>query len=244
MDSSPASSRVRDDAIVTWVARMGAVSVSQLARRFGVGRAVSYALTKRLTDARLLERYETMPGDPSLIRATKKGIRHVGLGLKQPPIRLAEVGHWLTTVDVALALERTYGPERIRSETEIRFEEQLLQEPLASIELGYTRDYKPRRHTPDLAILGDEKNVAVEIELSAKSRRRLDEIMGAYVSASHLGSVLYLCEPGLVKRGVEAAVERGFAGGRVRVKELVRPAGGVANRAGGVGRDDGAAREQ
>jgi hypothetical protein len=216
---------------------MGAVSVDQLGRRFGVGRAVSYALTKRLTDAELLQRVETMPGDPSLIRATKKGIRYVGVGTKPATVRSTEVLHWIAQGDVAIELERRYGSERIRSELEIRVEERHAGKELASVKLGHTSDGWARRHFPDLAVVGGEKAAAIEIELNLKSKPRLDEILGAYRAAPHIGSVVYLCPAGPVKRGVEAGIERNIVGHRVKVRELARGSTGGDAVSDGVGGD-------
>jgi transposase len=85
----------REREIVRWVSRLGAVSVEQIGRRFGVGRSVAYEQVRRLVKFGLLERTQTAIGDPTLISATREGITYAGLGLKRPTIRLGEVDHWL-----------------------------------------------------------------------------------------------------------------------------------------------------
>ena len=45
-----------DREVACWVARLGAVSVDQIGRRFGVGRSVAYELVRRLVGLGLLGR--------------------------------------------------------------------------------------------------------------------------------------------------------------------------------------------
>jgi hypothetical protein len=55
---------------------MGAVSVEHVRRRWSVGRSVGYALVARLAEAGLIDRVPTLPGDPTLLRATHYGLRY------------------------------------------------------------------------------------------------------------------------------------------------------------------------
>jgi len=65
---------------------------------------------RRLVELGLLKRTETAIGDPTLISATRDGIAYAGLGLGPVRIRIGEVDHWLACADVAIELERRYGP--------------------------------------------------------------------------------------------------------------------------------------
>ena len=52
---------------------------------------------------------------------------------------------------------------------------------------------KPQRHYPDLMLdMATGHRVAVELELTAKSSRRLSRIMTGYASDARIDSVLYL----------------------------------------------------
>jgi hypothetical protein len=79
--------------------------------------------------------------------------------------------------------------------------------------------------------LDEREAVAFEIELHLKSRRRLDQIVRGYRVAGHVKQVIYLCPPGGVLRGVEAAVQRQHVENLVKVQELVRAGGSSAERA-------------
>ena len=185
----------REREIVRWVARLGAVSVGQIGRRFGVGRSVAYELVRRLVAAGLLERTQTLAGDPTLISATTGGIAYAGLGLPPPTIRIGEVDHWLACADVAIELERRHGPESVLTDRELRFQEQLTGKPIASAKLGETRNGYWRLHYPDLAVVEDERTTAYEVELTPKSQRRLETIMRAWRRARHVERCVYLCPP-------------------------------------------------
>ena len=129
----------REREIVRWVARLGAVSVGQIGSRFGVGRSVAYELVRRLVCAGMLERTQTLAGDPTLIGATTAGIAYAGLGLPTPTIRIGEVDHWLACADVAIELERRHGLKSVLTDRELRFQERLTGKPIASARRSSSR---------------------------------------------------------------------------------------------------------
>jgi hypothetical protein len=63
--------------------------------------------------------------------------------------------------------------------------------------------------------------IAVEVELSGKSPRRLETIVRGWRRADWVGEVRYYCAPGFVTRGVERAVQKLHVADRVRVLEVV-----------------------
>jgi hypothetical protein len=64
--------------------------------------------------------------------------------------------------------------------------------------------------------------VAIEVELTPKSPKRLREIIRGWRRASWVSEVRYLCEPGPTRRAVERAVEKLHAADRVQVAEVLR----------------------
>ena len=212
----------REREIVRWVARLGAVSVGQIGSRFGVGRSVAYELVGRLVAGGLLERTQTLAGDPTLISATASGIAYAGLGLPPATMRIGEVDHWLACADVAIELERRHGPESVLTDRELRFREQLTGRPIASAKLGETRNGYWRVHHPDLAVVESERTTAYEVELTPKSRRRLETIIRAWRRARHVERCVYLCPAGPTQQAVESAIRRVRAEERVCAAELLR----------------------
>ena len=77
------------------------------------------------------------------------------------------------------------------------------------------------RERPDLILLGDPPE-AIEVELSDKSNRRLDEILKGWrwaIAEERFSYVRYLCSPRALPH-VERAVERTRVEGRVVVERL------------------------
>jgi hypothetical protein len=210
----------REREVVAWVSRLGAVSVGQIGRRFDVGRSVAYELVQRLVAAGVLERIQTLAGDPTLISATAAGIAYAGLGLAPATIRIGEVDHWLACAAVALEPERRHGPENVLTDRELRFQEQLTGKPLASARLGETRNGYWRVHYPDLAVGDGQGTTAYEVELTPKSRRRLETIVRAWRRARHVERCIYLCPRGAVQEAVRRAIQRVHADERVRLFDL------------------------
>lgn len=217
---APRSSVARDWQIVRWVARMGAVTLAQLRARFELGRTVAYRRTAVCMTAGLLERVETLRGQPALIRATRRGLRFTGVQLRVAEVRPELVGHWIACGDVALLLETEFGPGAVLSEREIRALERDEARPVASAVVGESPDGSQILHRPDLAVLSDGHWVAVEIELTPKAPQRLEAIVRAWRRARWLAGARYYVWPGAVATGVERAIARTHAEGRVALRGL------------------------
>ncbi|GIK77340.1 MAG: hypothetical protein BroJett022_10300 [Actinomycetes bacterium] len=217
------SSAVRDWEIVRWIGRMGAVTVDQIRARFGLGRTAGYRRVAACASAGLVERVETLRGQPSLIRATKAGLRFTGLELRIAQVRPELVGHWIACGDVALALEREFGAAAVVSEREIRVVEADTTRPLASAIVGERPDGTEIRHRADLAVLRKGETVAIEVELTAKAPRRLEAIVRAWRRARWVAGVRYYVAAG-VAGAVERAIARTHAADRVDVHAGLPPA--------------------
>lgn len=212
----------RDRELVAFVARLGVVQIAHVMAAMGCGRTAAYRRVAVLAEAGLVERLALLRGEPSLIRATRAGLRHVGLdALGIAVVRPGGADHWLRCADVALRLEEEFGAGgRVLAERELMLAERVEGRPLAGAPI--TQHGREGLHRPDLAVLAGSRTIAVEVELSIKAPRRLDAIMRAWRRASHVGEVRYLCGSPGVRRAVERAVAATYAEGKVRVGELRR----------------------
>jgi hypothetical protein len=78
-----------------------------------------------------------------------------------------------------------------------------------------------RLHYPDLLVVTDAGHrVAVELELTAKSRRRLDGIMLGYACDPRVDAIVYLCPTEAIGRGIADAARRCGISERVHVQRL------------------------
>ena len=124
------------------------------------------------------------------------GSRTPASALRRPTIRIGEVDHWLACADVAIELEHRYGAERLLTERELRFQAQLTGKAIGAAKVGETINGHSRLHWPDLAVRTEEGLVVYEVELTAKSKRRLEAIVRAWRRArDDVERCVYLCLP-------------------------------------------------
>ena len=200
-----------------------AVTLGQLRVRFAMGRTAAYRRIAALIEIRLLERVKPLYAAPAVLRATAAGVRLAGYGYPVCCVSAGSVPHRSACVDVALALEReTAGSHEaiVVSEREIRWAERQAQGPIASARLDHGAEGHRGLHRPDLAVVEPGRIVAVEVELTAKGRARLETIIRAWRRARWIDSVRYYAPPGAVMSGLEAAVDRSRARERVELHPL------------------------
>jgi hypothetical protein len=205
--------------MVATLARHGLLTMPLLMAAMRTSRTVTYRRFARCEAAGLVERI-TVPVVGTLLRASREGQRHVGLGaLPLALVRPGGVVHDLSCAELALRLEADRREDAVvLTERELLLTERVEGRPIASAPL--TRNGREGLHRPDLAVLADSGTVALEVELSLKAPRRLEAIMRAWRRASRVAEVRYLCGSPGVRRAVERAVAATYAEGKVRVGEL------------------------
>ncbi len=211
----------RDRELVRFVGRHGAVAIEHVMARMGVGRTAAYRRVAACIERGLLGRLDLVREEPSLLRATRIGLRYAGLGLGVAVVSPGSVDHWLRCASTALLLGEEFGPERVLSERELRLFERIEGQAIASAKVGELPDGGPRLHRPDLAVLTDGRPIAIEVELTPKAPQRLEQLIRAWRRASWVAEVRYLCAPGATRRAVERAVEKTRARERIRIEEVV-----------------------
>ena len=215
------SGRTRDQELVRYVGRHGVVTIEQVMKAMGVGRTAAYRRVAACAEAGLLERLDLLRSEPSVLRATREGLRYAGLGLPFAAVSPSAVVHLLRCASAAQFLGEHFGHDCVLTEREIAFAEKIEERPIASAEVGHLLNGNPRMHRADLAAFADSGTLAVEVELTPKTPRRLEGIIRAWRRASCVEEVHYICAPGLTHRTVERAVKAVGAEGKVVVIEGV-----------------------
>lgn len=192
-------------------------TIEDLGELLGVGRTATYRHVARGVEAGLLDRAAPLRGAPALIVATREGQRWSGRGLEMARITPALADHWRRCSEIALRLGAEFPGARILSAAELRFEEQLAGEALASAEIGRDTD---RIHRPDLVVLNGGRPLAVEVELTPKGAGRLEQIIRGWKRARCVEGVRYYVRPGQTRRAVERAIDRAVAESRVSLIEI------------------------
>ena len=216
--SSPTTCRDRE--LLRFVGRHGAVSIEHVMAALGTGPTMAYRRVAACVERGLIVRLPVLRDEPSLLIATRDGLRYADLSLPVAVVSPGSVEHWLRCASVALDLGERHGHERVLTERELRAAEQIERRPIASARLGELPSGRPRLHRPDLALLLGEQPTAIEVELTPKSPRRLDQILRAWRRASWVAEVRYLCPPGASRRALERAIARTRTEERVRVEEV------------------------
>lgn len=220
LPSGPSLRQCRDQQLLAYIACQGVVTIEHVMAALMVGRTAAYRRVAHCLEAGLLERLELLRTEPSLLRATRKCLRYLGLdALPLAEVSAATAPHWLRCASVArLLVEREFYEHEVLSERDLRLSEQFYGRPLASAKVGELASGRPRYHRPDLAVINSGV-IAVEVELSLKAPRRLEAILRGWRRAGEVDEVRYYCPPGPVTRGLQRAVARTHTGEKVRILE-------------------------
>jgi hypothetical protein len=169
--------RSRDWELVRFVGRHGLVAMRHVMVELGVGRTAAYRRVAACVEAGLLERVGLLRFEPGMLRATRDGLRYAGLGLPLAVVSPGAVDHTLRCVTTTQLLGDEHGRDRVLTEREIVFAEQIEGGPIASATVGERPGGAPRLHRPDLAALGEGGTIAIEVELTPKAPRRLQGLI-------------------------------------------------------------------
>jgi len=213
--------RNRDQELVRFVGRYGLVAMRHVMDALGVGQTAAYRRVGKCIDAGLLERLPLLRSETGLLRATRDGLRYAGLGLPVASVSIGGVEHLLRCATVGLEAEQRHGADRVLTEREFRLAEQIEGRRIASAKVK--GDGRRQLHRADLAILAEEGAIAVEVELTPKAPRRLQQLVRAWAYATldkEPAEVRYLCAPGQTRRAVERAVEKVRIAERIVVGEV------------------------
>ena len=224
--------------------------VPQVQQLLGCGTRAAQRRLRWLEEARLVRRERVFQGFPTACWITRAGLGAVESRLPAPRIDLKGYRHdvgaawlWLAARAGAFgALDRAVAERTMRSADR---REGAQAGRSYGVGLG-----GGRLHYPDLLLeTKSGHRVAVELELTGKSARRLARIMLGYAGDPRIDSVLYLCPPGQLGRRVQAAARRAGIADLVRVQQLApgSPSGApdpgrVARRDRVAGRDRGSER--
>lgn len=209
-----------------WLERVEVAGIEPLGLALGFGRRATYSHLARLAGAGLLVRAFDPGG--SVVAITAAGRRAIGAdrgdvrsgATHGSGLRHARAVSWVAAL---LTLR-----ERVwLSESELRGREEWLVPVVWAANRG--------RHRPDLGVVMGEARVAVEVELSHKSPRRLAAILAgheeAIASGRIAGGLIYVSDRADVLDAVSrAAVRVGVPERRFRTRSLAGAQRGRARR--------------
>ncbi len=205
--------------MISWVAGLGAASAEAFARAHGIAVPSARARLSLAERRGLLAVWRPLREQAALYTVTRAGLCAAGVkGLEPARVSPGGTRHAVLCSLAAAELARRFPGQRVIGEAELRRRERDAGAPLAAIPAAGPGQ---AAHRPDLVLLAGTVGapVAVEVELTVKSPRRLAAICLMWARARHVGGVLYLAtEP--VRPPLARAIEQAGAGGRIAVLEL------------------------
>ncbi len=193
--------RRRDLVVLGWVGEQYAARLDQLEVLLGCGPRTVQRTVARLRGAGLLTTRRLLVGEPAWVIPTSTGLRTAaqGFGVWHPRVGL--LAHVAAVNDVRLHVQaRSPGSEWVP-------------------ERVLARDREPGAHLPDGVAVIEGRRVAIEVELTIKSQRRLTAILDEL--CTRYDTVVYFCAPG-PHRQLSMLVEGG-QWSALGVRELPHP---------------------
>ncbi len=184
----------RDIQILEWIGRQGAARAEHVMARFHMGRTAAYRRLAELVDYGLLRRERVLYNDGALLVATAEGLRAAGLHQLRPTrIALAQIPHMLSSATLAAQLEPRLEDQKLLTDREHRAAENTTGQPLGSAILGPADNGHRRLHRPDFILThhGSKDMVAIELELTLKTRTRLERILRGYLRNPNVTAIRY-----------------------------------------------------
>src|SRR4051794_9764920 len=206
----------RSFAALAWLARVEVAGVEPLRLALGFGWRATYSHVARLADAGLLVRAFDREG--SVVAITAAGRRAVGAdrgdvrsgATHGSGLRHARAVSWVAAL--LTVREREWVSER-----ELRGQREW--------EVPVVWAGSRGRHLPDVGVVMGDARVAVEVELSHKSPRRLQAILAGYeqtiASGAIAGGLIYVSDrPGVLSAVTRAARRAALPQRRFRTRSL------------------------
>jgi hypothetical protein len=197
--------RRRDVEILGWLGEQYGARSDQLETLMDCGPRTVQRVIARLRDTGLVTTRRLLVGEPAWVIPTSTGLRAAGQHYAAWQPRIGLLAHVAAVNDVRLHVqarspESEWVPERLLA-----------------------RERRAGEHLPDGLVITEARRVAIEVEMTVKSHRRvtaiLDELTGRY------DTVLYFCAPGPHRQLTQLAQTGRWAA--LGVRELPHPSASV-----------------
>jgi hypothetical protein len=209
----------RDIEILKWIGRHGVVTPQQVAYHYfarqdgAVGQWAAYRRLRKLEQLGLIRHDRTFWRESTVLRLTRSGAELADADVGPARLVLAEVRHALAVVDLVEALL-----EASPKGTELLTERQLRIARRRELAEGERRPGRGR--IPDAVLINRGKQIAVELDLTPKRIRDVENILKAY-RQERFDKVVWYVLPGQFDR-VKDIVRRNRAADLIEVRKWER----------------------
>jgi hypothetical protein len=203
---------------------LGAITAEALAAREGVASPAS--ARARLASAHragLMKAWRLLQGRPGLYTVTRAGLRAADVKHLEPAhVSPGGAAHAIACCEAAVTLALAFPGYEVLGEPAIRAARREQRPGALRIQHGLMRS-EGADHRPDLLVVPDDRRdelpLAVEVELTLKSPRRLEAICRGWARDRSVAGVLYFAADSVVAP-LGRAIERAGAGDRIVVLDL------------------------
>ena len=210
--------------MLAWATALGAITAEALSERDGLSTAAAKERLDEAVGLGLLTRHALLVGYSDLYTVTGPGRtearKHSDAGgysypegLRTARATIRDARHTIACASVMAALERRYPDYRVIAERELHREEHAQQRRLGSVSVR--RYGQTRSHYPDIVLWPPPTAggppplpIAVEVELTMKSKEELTAICRAFARSRDIEAVLYFVETTKLEERLLDAVER------------------------------------
>lgn len=171
----------RDIEILKFINDFGFCEISQIEKRFQLNRPRSYKIMQRLVKAGFVIHQRAFNNNFGIFYLNNSGAQFTDLP-RMKNIPIGTYNHQLTIIEVYLKLMRQYPEAFWISERHLQRDR-------------VKHGMKKQNHIADgMLILPDQKQIAIEVELTTKGTYRLEKILKGYASQFDINEVWYFCE--------------------------------------------------
>lgn len=182
----------RDIEILQFINAFGFCEMPQINQRFSLRKPRNYQVINKLVRHNLLQHERIFYKRHGIFRLTQAGARFTTL----PPlhrVHLANYQHDISLLNLYLKVRASYPDTSWISERKLKHDK-------------YKLGVGQHGHVPDgMLVFPDGKQVAIEVELSWKSKHRLDAILKNYATQFSIQAVWYFCRQSMLSRLQETA---------------------------------------
>jgi len=224
----------RDIELLSFLSEHRLALPEHLAVMLGTSTGAATARLRRLADAGLLKREPALPSRPCWYRIAAKGLAVIDCSLPAPRLDLRSYNHdvgvawlWLAARGGAFGpVNEIIGERRLRSLDGARGPGDVA----LGVRLGgFGPHGRERLHYPDLVLrTAGGRRIALELELTPKTRTRLETILGGYGADPRFDGVVYLVERAAIAKSVRGAARRLGVADLVAVQRVRSTASGPA----------------
>jgi hypothetical protein len=177
----------RDKRIIKFVNEFGFCELPQIQKQFGLSKHRAYKVMQRLIEREYILHERIFFHRHGIYRATRLGAQLTSVPmLDKVPVGIYQ--HQLAVIETYIKFMQEYPDATWMTERVLR---------RAGFMPGRRRD---KHYADALVYMPDGKQIAIEVELTMKSKRRLEDIFRGYMGQIQINEVWYFCAPEIFKK--------------------------------------------